>query len=113
MLKVTVDDNAFAVHLRIEGSLVSPWLGELEDSWLSAQSLVSQRLLVADLNDVHCFDSAGRYLLCWMHATGVRLVASTSPMQTVVDRIAAVPRAHGKSRQRMSHKLVGWFLSDG
>ncbi len=87
MLKVTVHDSADALRLQIEGKLTAPFVTELENCWRTAQSTAQGRQVVADLKDVDFADLAGRYLLGWMHARGVRFISRSLPMQQLVKEI--------------------------
>jgi outer membrane protein TolC len=87
MLKVTVHDTATTVRMQVEGKLTAPWVTELENCWRTAQSTAAGKEVIADLVDVDYADLAGRYLLGWMHARGVRFVSRTLPMKALLAEI--------------------------
>ncbi|MDZ4797942.1 MAG: TolC family protein [Bryobacteraceae bacterium] len=87
MLKVTVHDSAGALRIQIEGKLTAPWVTELENCWRTAQSTAAGKQVIADLVDVDYADLAGRYLLAWMFASGVRFISRTLPMQALITEI--------------------------
>jgi outer membrane protein TolC len=112
MLKVTVHDSATALRIRIEGKLTAPWVMELENCWRTAQSGARGKPLLLDLSQVDYADISGKYLLSWMHATGARFVASSLALQEMIEEITGetaplIP----PPRTRMTHRLVGWFLT--
>ena len=62
MLRITLDDGAEKVRLKLEGNLVGPWVAELEEVWQAAQSTLAGRSLSVDVTAVGHVDSAGKYL---------------------------------------------------
>src|SRR5262245_36122407 len=105
MLKITLDDTGETACIRLEGKLTDAWTPELENCWRSAR----RKPVVVDLTEVDYADPAGRYLLAWMHARGVRFVASTLPMQELVTDIVAanpVPAPRRRSRRLLGGCVV-------
>ena len=88
MLRITSQENAESVHLKLEGTLKGAWVPEMERCWRSAHSNRNKALIV-DLTDVEFVDTAGKYLLALMHAHGARFVAATPLMNELVNDIAA------------------------
>ena len=63
MLKITVEENAELVTLRLEGKIVGPWVAELGKTWRTlAPSLDSKKLLL-DLRETTQMDAEGQHLL--------------------------------------------------
>ena len=93
MLRITSQENADAVHLKLEGMLKGAWVPETEQYWRSARSNRNKALIV-DLTDVEFVDTAGKYLLALMYAHGARFVASTPLMSELVAEIAAGSDLH-------------------
>lgn len=112
MLKVTVHDSASALRIEIEGKVTAPFLSEIENCWQTARSAASGKALIVDLTEVDYVDTAGKYLLAWMNETGVRFVGRSLPIQEVVKEITGQPMlSTAPARRRMTHKLIGWFLT--
>jgi len=87
MLRITLQDSADRLRLELEGGLAGAWVPELENCWrLSAPTLAGRELWV-DLSGVDCVDSAGRYLLALMHASGARFLSSGCKMSALVQEI--------------------------
>ncbi len=74
MLKITAIDSEQQRTLVLEGSLVDPWIGELERSWTEAQGRKGTRALVVDLKDVTAISQGGENLLFQMMAGGATLI---------------------------------------
>jgi hypothetical protein len=87
MLKITILDSAGELRFRLEGKLSGPWVSELRQCWQTASSTTAGRSTVADLRDVDFVDPAGQQLLSEMQGSGVRLVASTPLIRTLVEEI--------------------------
>ena len=90
MLRITSEENAEAVRLKLEGRLKGAWVPEMERCWRDAHSNGTKALIV-DLTDVEFVDTAGRYLLALMHAHGAKFIAVTPLMNELVAEIAAGP----------------------
>ena len=71
MLRITVREEHGWATLRVEGTLVGPWVAELERCW--QETLVSPEQILIDLDEVIFLDSGGRKLLEQMYAAGTRL----------------------------------------
>jgi len=88
MLRITAQEDAETVRLKLEGMLKGAWVPEMEQCWRRATS-TGNKDLVVDLTDVEYVDTAGRYLLALIHAHGARFVAVTPLMTQLVGEIAA------------------------
>ncbi len=93
MLRITVNDEAEAVRIKLEGKLTGPWVAELERCWRGVCPCVQQRRLVLDLTDLEFVDAAGKYLLAAMHTRGGGFVARTLTMRELVEEITGHPQA--------------------
>jgi hypothetical protein len=87
MLKITILDSARELRFRLEGKLSGPWVTELRQCWQTASSTVSGRSAVADLREVDFVDPDGQQLLSDLHRAGVRLLAATPLIRTLVEEI--------------------------
>jgi anti-anti-sigma regulatory factor len=88
MLKITIEDSARELRLRLEGRLCGPWVTELRQCWLTAASTTTDRATVLDLREVDFIDSEGQTLLKDMGKAGVRLEAATPLIQAMVEEIS-------------------------
>jgi len=88
MLRITTQEDAETVCLRLEGTLKGAWVPETEQCWRRATSDRS-KVLIVDLSEVEFVDTAGRYLLELMHARGASFVAVTPLMSQLVADISA------------------------
>ena len=85
MLRITVDDRADQISLRLEGDLSGPWVSELEDSWRTARA--AGRRLSVDLTEVHYVDTAGRYLLALIGIHDTDLLGAGAEMTDLLQTI--------------------------
>jgi hypothetical protein len=108
MLKITMHDSASELRFQLEGRLAADWVGELRQCWETASSTTAGRATILDLGDVDFIDQAGQGLLTDMFRNGVRLVAVTPLIQSLVDESCQQLRC-GKVEAkptRHSHALV-------
>jgi len=87
MLRITTHDNQEFLTLQLEGSLMGPWVQELECCWEATQPGVPSRPVWIDLKGVTFIDHAGKNLLTALHAKGVQFVAAGCLMRAVVTEI--------------------------
>jgi hypothetical protein len=76
MLKITVRRQQERVTLRLEGRLLGPWVGALEQDWLATLGVRDAPPIAVDITEVTFVDPAGRELLTRMCAQGARLLAT-------------------------------------
>ena len=88
MLRITSQENAGTVCLKLEGMLKGAWVPEMERSWRNVYSDRNKALIV-DLTDVEFVDTAGKYLLALIQAHGASFVAVTPLMNELVAEISA------------------------
>ena|SRR5215470_1544640 len=70
MLKITTTTHGDQRTLILEGTLVDPWVNELENSWTDAQKMVEQGRVRVDLRDVTAISQHGENLLFRMMCEG-------------------------------------------
>ena len=63
MLRITIQDEAAKVTLKIEGRIVGPWAAELGRTWRSLGPSLSNKALSVDLCGVSYIDREGRGIL--------------------------------------------------
>ena len=72
MLKITTVDGNRQRTLVLEGQLIDPWIGELENSWREARASIGEGSIVVDLKDVTAISQRGQDVLYQMMADGAR-----------------------------------------
>jgi ABC-type transporter Mla MlaB component len=88
MLKITLHDSSRELRFKLEGKLSGPWVRELQQCWQTAASTTLGRSTVLDMGDVDFVDPAGQSLLAEMHRHGVRLLARTPLIQSLVEEVS-------------------------
>jgi hypothetical protein len=95
MLKITVHDSSRELRFKLEGRLSGPWVRELQLCWQTAASSTPTKSMgrrtVMDLGEVDFVDSAGQSLLAEMHRNGVRLLALTPLIESLVEEVSGAP----------------------
>ncbi len=84
MFRITFDDQATGVTMRIEGRLVSHFAEEAKNSVVRHNSLAE---LVVDISGVTFADSAGEEALRWLSALGAKFVAESSYSLYICQRL--------------------------
>ena len=85
MLKITLHDSASELRFKLEGKLSGPWVAELRQCWLTAQSTTHDRKTVLDLAELDFVDPQGQSLLEEMHRQGVTLTAMSPFIRAIID----------------------------
>ncbi len=97
MLRITIDKNARAITLRVEGRLTGPWVDELGRTWHAVTSGPTDGRVSVDLTDVTFVDEEGKKLLETMYGEGAKLKASGCVTRRLVEEIGqSFNRAHAK-----------------
>jgi anti-anti-sigma regulatory factor len=73
MLRITIDEKPDAVVLRLEGSLIGPWVKDVEECWRNVYVGLGTRSVQIDLSAVSFVDTEGGALLMRMYNAGFRL----------------------------------------
>ena len=87
MLRVSVQHELTGTRFSVEGSLVWPWVEELERCLENETSAHGAQPIEVNLADVTFVDDSGRELLVTLHERGVNLVAQGLMTQAIVDEI--------------------------
>ncbi len=90
MVRITVDDHAPTLHLKLEGKLAGVWVTELEECWKAYLERSPHKKVVVDLTNTEFVDLAGKYLLRLMYQSGVRFTARTPYMKALVAEVAGM-----------------------
>jgi anti-anti-sigma regulatory factor len=88
MFRITTQTTVDDVVIKLEGSLVGPWVRELDACWRGAVAQLGSRRLQIDLTAVCHVDTSGRELMGRMHRGGAEFVARGCVMPEVVREIA-------------------------
>jgi anti-anti-sigma regulatory factor len=87
MLRITVHDSPAALRFQLEGKLIGPWVGELRQSWQTAQSVRDDRPVVVDLTEVAFIDDSGKELLRELCKSGAKFIACQPHTRAIVDQV--------------------------
>src|SRR4051812_9082505 len=113
MLKITIHDGAKMFRLQLEGRLASAWVTELEQCWRTAASMLDEKVLVVNLDDVSFVDASGMSLLADMNRAGAKFTAATPYQKEVVAEITGKPVTETDetpSRNPWLRKMVSAFF---
>ena len=87
-LRITIQDTAEALEMRLEGRVAGPWASELDRVWLEAAPRLQSRKLVIDLHNVTYADASGKQVLRGIYAqTHAELVATTPWTQFLAEEV--------------------------
>ena len=87
MLRITTDENAQVLTLRLEGRLEGPWVKVLTECWQSVVASAERRQRHVDLNGVTFIDGEGKARLAQMYAQGAEFVADDLMTKAIVAEI--------------------------
>lgn len=88
MLRITTQNAADGLALKLEGCLSGAWVEELDACWRAARKTLAGRPMRVDLIEVYSVDEAGRQLLALMYRAGVRFVTRGCVMRELVREIS-------------------------
>jgi CBS domain-containing protein len=91
MLRITVHSEPGSLTFQLEGSLVGPWVRELEACWQTTVTGRRVQPLLLDLTGVTYVDAAGEACLAALHRQGAEFVAADCLMKAVVAEITGRP----------------------
>jgi hypothetical protein len=89
-LRITFQNSAEAVEMKLEGRVAGPWAGELNRVWVEAAPQLGQRKLIVDLHNVTYADAAGKEALKAIYdQTHAQFVANTPWTQFLAEEARA------------------------
>jgi anti-anti-sigma regulatory factor len=88
MLRITVHHNPAALTFQLEGTLVGPWVRELEERRQGALAGRRGPILRVDLREATSIDAAGHACLAVMHRLGAEFVAADCLTKSIAAEIA-------------------------
>lgn len=98
MLRISTIDTPAQRRLVLEGKLVEPWLGELEEAFRSASETLEGRKLVVDLTDVTVVSCEAEHTLSELMQRGAKFSCNGILIKHMLRKLAR--RCHG-SHERL------------
>jgi len=87
MLRISSQNQANGVTLKLEGNLSGVWVSELLTAWRDATCASNGRTIEIDLTAVSHVDTAAEFLLALIYRSGGRLVGSGVRMNDLIRTI--------------------------
>ena len=89
-LRITFQNSAETVEMKLEGRVAGPWAGELNRVWVEAAPQLAQKKLIVDLHNVTYADAAGKQALRAIYdQTHAEFIANTPWTQFLADEVRA------------------------
>ncbi|MGA9668576.1 MAG: hypothetical protein WBQ94_05165 [Terracidiphilus sp.] len=97
MLRITIQENAEAATIKLEGRIAGPWVTELNRVWVESAPKLACKNLSIDLRDVTYADASGKQTLRGIFAqTGAEIVHSTPWTSFLADQITRTSAQPGE-----------------
>ena len=87
MFKITTIDNQAQSVLLLEGSLVGPWLPELQRTWDETRQTHEGAMLIVDLTNLTIVSQHGENILFQMMSEGARIVGKSFLAREVLKQL--------------------------
>ncbi|HVU44995.1 MAG TPA: hypothetical protein VHD85_02650 [Terracidiphilus sp.] len=88
-LRITVEENADAMTIKLEGRVTGPWVAELSRLWQQTSSTLGSRQLSLDLRETTYADAGGIEALRAIYSqTKAAILTSTPWTQYLAEEIA-------------------------
>jgi hypothetical protein len=104
VLRITIDDEANPVRLKLEGRIVGPWVAELDRTWQLLGPSLGERKLRVDLCDVSYIDREGRRILAEMYRQTQAQFETDTPLAEYFAEEARASSKNGTSKLRGESK---------
>src|ERR1700745_4040971 len=89
-LRITIQDTADAVEMRLEGRVAGPWASELDRVWLETAPRLASRKLIIELHNVTYADAKGKQVLSTIFAqTKATFITNTPWAQFLAEEVIA------------------------
>jgi hypothetical protein len=88
MLKITVIEMRGQRRLVLEGTLVTPWIAEVESAWRGIRQHVGDEKLIVDLTNVTFISRDGENILLELMRDGARFSSRDVLTKHVLQRVA-------------------------
>ena len=79
-MKITIHDEPGALKLKLEGSVVGPWVGEFDRTWHELEPSLKAKKLTVDLCGVVHMDSEARQVLAEIYKKTHAALLANTPM---------------------------------
>ncbi len=104
MLRITINDEANPVRLKLEGRVAGPWVAELDRTWQSLGPSLGERKLCVDLCSVSYIDREGRRVLAEMYRQTQAQFKTDTPLAEYFAEEARASSKNGNSKLRGESK---------
>jgi len=101
MLKITLQEDAEARTVVLEGILSGPWVDELERTWLTLVGKHFDGPVVVDLSGVTFVDPEGKKVLGWIYEEGADLCGSDVMNKAIIEEI--------EQKHEAARRAFQWF----
>lgn len=89
-LRITFQDTAEAIEMRLEGRVAGPWASELDRVWLETAPRLASKKLIIDLHNVTYADATGKQVLRTIFAqTQATFITNTPWAQFLAEEVTA------------------------
>ena len=89
-LRITFQDTAEAIEMRLEGRVAGPWATELDRVWLETAPRLASKKLIIDLHNVTYADATGKQVLSTIFAqTRAAFITNTPWAQFLAEEVTA------------------------
>jgi len=89
-LRITVQENATELVIKLEGRIAGPWAAELDRLWVETKPTLAARKLALDLRDTTFADAGGiRALRAIFSQTQAEILTSTPWTQYLADEVTS------------------------
>jgi anti-anti-sigma factor len=87
-LRITFQDTAETVEMRLEGRVAGPWASELDRVWGETAPRLASRKLIIDLHNVTYADSTGKRVLSSIYSqTRATFITNTPWAQFLAEEV--------------------------
>ena len=100
MLAILLHDGSESLRFVLRGTLTGPSRKELEQSWITASSILKNKRLVVDLAHLSEVDGEGIHLLARMSSAGAQLITASDTMDRVAQHVSGRAPVPIQSTQR-------------
>jgi hypothetical protein len=88
MLRISLQESADAMVIKLEGRFALPYVGELSNAWLETAPLVAKKKLSLDLTNLTHVDAVGSQTLRGIYSqTHAELLTDSPSTQSLAQRI--------------------------
>ena len=100
MLRITIDNEANPVRMKLEGRITGPWVAELNRTWQSLGASLGNKKLRVDLCGVSYIDHEGRGILADMYRQAQAQFETDTPLTEYFAEEARASSKNGNGKLR-------------